>query len=210
MSVETNPHNYTNMNNTFSQFFKFTPNPPRTKRGANGKFLPKPLFFHLRHPNSKTNESKFWQILPQKIVFAKLRPHCSATCPRPWGQNTKEKCPFLFQEKFHHHHIREARNIFLWCCRVKRGSGRTIHSTSGFCWKKVRILFKRHSKKVEFVFSPKCGASQSDATGVSARIRQGFLKSKRSERDARRGFMMSTSFKTSFCEPIWKRIIINI
>ncbi len=44
------------------------------------------------------------------------------------------------------------------------------------------------SQVSEFVFSPKCGASQSDATGVSARIRQGFLKSKRSERDARRGF----------------------
>src|SRR3989344_5740930 len=32
------------------------PNSPKTKRGANGKFLPKPLLFHLRHPNSKTNE----------------------------------------------------------------------------------------------------------------------------------------------------------
>ena len=29
---------------------------------------------------------------------------------------------------------------------MKRGSGGTIHSTSGFCWKKVRILFRRHSK----------------------------------------------------------------
>jgi len=126
------------------------------------------------------------------------------------GRTPKEKHPFLFQKKFHHHHIKKARNIFLWCCRVKRGGGGTIHSTSGFCWKKVRILFRRHSQVSEFVFSPKFGASQSDATGVSARIRQGFLKSKRSERDARRGFMMSTSFKTSFCEPIWKRIIINI
>src|SRR3989344_4794947 len=32
---------------------------------------------------------------------------------------------------------RGARNIFLWCCRAERGSGGTIHSTSGFCWKKV-------------------------------------------------------------------------
>jgi len=67
------------------------PNSPKTKRGANGKFLPKSrifacwqiprplltrlrslrpceatlltLLFHLRHPNSKTNEPKFWQIL---------------------------------------------------------------------------------------------------------------------------------------------------
>jgi len=54
--------------------------------------------------------------------------------------------PVIFQEKFHHRQIRIVRNIFLWCCRVKRGSGGTIHSISGFCWKKVRILFRRHSK----------------------------------------------------------------
>jgi len=47
------------------------PNSPKTKRGANGKFLPKPLLFHLRHPNSKTNEPKFWQILSPKNCFAK-------------------------------------------------------------------------------------------------------------------------------------------
>ncbi len=34
------------------------------------------------------------------------------------------------------------------------------------------------SQEIEFAFSPKFGASHSDATGVSARIRQGFLKSK--------------------------------
>lgn len=50
------------------------------------------------------------------------------------------------QEKFHPRHERVARNIFLWCCRVKRGSGGTIYSTSGFYWKKVWIVFKRHSK----------------------------------------------------------------
>src|SRR3989344_4017843 len=55
------------------------PNFSKTKRGANGKFLPKPLLFHLRHPNSKTNEPKFWQILSPKNSFAKtssvLKPH---------------------------------------------------------------------------------------------------------------------------------------
>ena len=39
------------------------PNFAKTKRGANGKFLPKPLLFHLRLPNSKTNEPKFCKIL---------------------------------------------------------------------------------------------------------------------------------------------------
>src|SRR3989344_397833 len=44
---------------------------PKEISGANGKFLPKPLLFHLRLPNSKTNEPKFWQILSPKNSFAK-------------------------------------------------------------------------------------------------------------------------------------------
>ena len=36
------------------------PNSQKENSGANGKFLPKPLLFHLRLPNSKTNQSKFW------------------------------------------------------------------------------------------------------------------------------------------------------
>src|SRR3989344_4140956 len=44
------------------------------------------------------------------------------------GQNPKEKCPFHFQEKFHPRQIKKARDIFLWGCRVKRGSGGTIRA----------------------------------------------------------------------------------
>ena len=76
------------------------PNSPKENSGANGKFLPKPLLFHLRLPNSKTNEPKFWQILSPKNCFAKTS---SALVPPParilGGQNTKEKCPFLFMRK---------------------------------------------------------------------------------------------------------------
>jgi len=39
--------------------FLSAPNSPKTNSGANGKFLLKPLLFHLRHPNSKTNQPKF-------------------------------------------------------------------------------------------------------------------------------------------------------
>jgi len=56
-------HNLNNfVNESLGSFFVLSaPNFSKTKRGANGKFLPKPLLFHLRHPNSKTNEPKFWQ-----------------------------------------------------------------------------------------------------------------------------------------------------
>ena len=87
---------------------------PKEISGANGKFLPKPLLFHLRHPNSKTNEPKFWQILSPKNSFAKtssaLKPHA---LPRNFlGRTPKEKHPFLFQKKFHPRQIRNARSVF--------------------------------------------------------------------------------------------------
>src|SRR3990167_6183015 len=87
---------------------------PKENSGANGKFLPKPLLFHLRHPNSKTNEPKFWQILSPKNSFAKtssaLKPHA---LPRNFlGRTPKEKHPFLFQEKFHPRQISNARIVF--------------------------------------------------------------------------------------------------
>src|SRR3990172_8240712 len=102
MSVETNPHNYTNMNNTFSQSFLPARNSPKENSGANGKFLPKPLLFHLRHPNSKTNQPKFWQILSSpKNSFAKTS---SAFKPRHTarilgGQNPKKKNVLSILEK---------------------------------------------------------------------------------------------------------------
>ena len=122
---------------------KPAPNSPKENSGANGKFLPKPHLFHLRH-NSKTNEPKFWQILSPKNCFAKTS---SALVPPParilGGQNTKEKCPFLFQEKFHPRQIRKARNIFLWCPPYSAGGG-TVHSSSGLVSKYVRTLYNIH------------------------------------------------------------------
>jgi len=99
---------------------------PKENSGANGKFLPKPLLFHLRHPNSKTNEPKFWQILSPKNSFAKTS---SALKPRHLpeyleGRTPKEKHPFLFQEKFHPRQIRNARSVFSFgVAEALRGGG---------------------------------------------------------------------------------------
>ena len=109
---------------------------PKENSGANGKFLPKPLLFHLRHPNSKTNQSKFWQILSPKNSFAKtssaLKPHALPEYLE--GRTPKEKCPFHFQEKFHPRQIKKARDIFLWGCR---GSARRWRNDTS-----VRFSFK--------------------------------------------------------------------
>ena len=91
------------------------PNSPKTKRGANGKFLPKPLLFHLRLPNSKTNQPKFWQILSSpKNSFAKTSSALFRHLPEYLeGRTPKEKHPFLFQKKFHPRQIKKARSVFL-------------------------------------------------------------------------------------------------
>ena len=95
--------------------FVARPNSPKTKRGANGKFLPKPLLFHLRHPNSKTNQPKFWQILSSpKNSVAKTSSALFRHLPEYLeGRTPKEKHPFLFQKKFYPRQIRNARSVFL-------------------------------------------------------------------------------------------------
>ena len=88
-------------------------NSPKQNSGANGKFLPKPLLFHLRHPNSKKISRVFCEILSPKNSFRKTE---SALVPPPdrilGGQNTKEKMSFPFSEKIGRAQIRKARNIF--------------------------------------------------------------------------------------------------
>src|SRR3989344_6960411 len=90
------------------------PNSPKTKSVANGKFLPKPLLFHLRHPNSKANEPKFCKILFPKNSFAKTSSALFRHLPEYLeGRTPKEKHPFLFQKKFHPRPIKKARSVFL-------------------------------------------------------------------------------------------------
>jgi len=97
---------------TFHSFLN-AQNSPKENSGASGGFLPRPLLLRLRHPNSEKNQPRFCQILPPENSFGKTS---SALVPPParilGGQNTKEKCPFLFQKKFHPRQIRKTRNIF--------------------------------------------------------------------------------------------------
>ena len=82
-------------------FFCFlsAPKSPKTKRGTNGKFLPKPLLFHLRLPNSKTNEPKFWQILSPKNSFAKTSSALFRHLPEYLEGRTPKKNVLSFLEE---------------------------------------------------------------------------------------------------------------
>jgi len=90
---------------------------PKEKSGANGKFLPKPLLFHLRLPNSKINQPKFWQILSSpKNSFAKTS---SALKPRHTarilgGQNPKKKNVLSILEKITPAKIRKSKEHFFF------------------------------------------------------------------------------------------------
>src|SRR3989338_10854460 len=74
-------------------------NSPKENSGANGKFLPKPLLFHLRLPNSKKNESRFWQILSPKNSFAKTSSALFRHLPETLRAEHKRKMSFPFSRK---------------------------------------------------------------------------------------------------------------
>ena len=161
MSVETNPHNYTNMNSIISQFVPAR-NSPKEISGANGKFLPKPLLFHLRHPNSKKISRVFCEILSPKNSFRKTE---SALVPPParilGGQNTKEKCPFLFRRNWSRANPKSKEHFSLVSDEALRGGGgadsfvqftlekssRKVYNYSTI--KNVRVPPRRDSERIE-------------------------------------------------------------
>ena len=115
---------------------------PKEISGANGKFLPKPLLFHLRHPNSKKMSRVFCQILSPKNSFGKTESAFrSATLPEYLeGRTPKEKLPFLFQKKFHPRQIKKARSVFSFgVAEALRGGGGAIHSWSKIVRANARI-----------------------------------------------------------------------
>ena len=74
---------------------------PKENSGASGGFLPKPLLLRLRHPNLKTNEPKFWQILSPKNCFAKTSSALFRHLPEYLeGRTPKKNVLSIFKKKF--------------------------------------------------------------------------------------------------------------
>ena len=99
-------------------------NSPKENSGASGGFLPKPLFLRLRHPNSKKISRVFCEILSPKNSFRKTE---SALVPPParilGGQNTKEKCPFLFRRNWSRVNPKSKEHFSLVSAEALRGGG---------------------------------------------------------------------------------------
>src|SRR3989344_9309167 len=79
--------------------FLSAPNSPKTKSGANGKFLPNPSFSICDIRIQKQMSRSFAKSFPKKIVFAKLRPHCSATRLNTWKAEPQRKMSFPFSKE---------------------------------------------------------------------------------------------------------------
>jgi len=60
---------------------------------------PRPLLFHLRHPNSKTNQSKFCKILSPKNSFCKTSSTLFRHLPETLRAEHQRKMYFPFSRK---------------------------------------------------------------------------------------------------------------
>src|SRR3989338_2578231 len=109
----------------------------------------------MRHPNSKKNQPKFWQILSPKNSFAKTLspikapPHCPETS---WAEPQKEKCPFHFRKNPPRENQKSKEHFFFWGCRVKRGGG------GAFVERTIQFRFTTHAER-ETSFVLEIGAS---------------------------------------------------
>lgn len=102
---------------------------PKEKSGANGKFLPKPLLFHLRHPNSKTNQPKFWQILSPKNSFAKTSSALFRHLPEYLeGRTPKKNVLSIFKRNLTPARSKKQETFFFGVAEALRGSGGTIRA----------------------------------------------------------------------------------
>ena len=82
------------------------------------------LLLRLRHPNSKKISRVFCEILSPKNSFRKTE---SALVPPParilGGQNTKEKCPFLFRRNWSRANPKSKEHFSLVSAEALRGGG---------------------------------------------------------------------------------------
>ena len=102
---------------------------PKENSGASGGFLPKPLLLRLRHPNSKTNEPKFWQILSQKNSFAKTSSALFRHLPEYLeGRTPKKNVLSIFKKNFTPAKSRKQETFFFGVAEALRGGGGTIRA----------------------------------------------------------------------------------
>jgi len=133
-------------------FFNFMPAriSPKQISGASGGFLPKPLLLRLRLPNSQKISRVFCQILSPKNSFGKTE---SALVPPParilGGQNTKEKCPFLFRKNWSRANPKSKEHFSLVSAEALRGGGGADSFVQFPLEKSSRKVYNYSTKKLD-------------------------------------------------------------
>ena len=79
--------------------YSVRPEFPQNKKRSKWKIPPPTLLFHLRHPNSKTNQPKFWQILSPKNSFCKTSSALFRHLPETLRAEHQRKMSFPFSRK---------------------------------------------------------------------------------------------------------------
>ncbi len=155
------------------------PNFAKTKRGANGKFLPKPLLFHLRHPNSKTNEPKFCKILSPKNSFCKTSSALFRHLPEYLEGRTPKKNVLSFLEEISPPPNQRSKRHFSLVLPSEARQWRNDTSVR-YSFKQpraprvrlvgIRVAFKIHSNFVQYT-PPKFGIRRNGQSGVAPKAR---------------------------------------
>jgi hypothetical protein len=76
----------------------------------------------------KQMSRSFGKSFPQKIAFAKLRPHCSATCLKTWKAEPRKKNTLSFSKRNFTPAKSEMQGVFFF--RGRRGSARQFRATT--------------------------------------------------------------------------------
>jgi len=112
---------------------------------------------------------------------------------------------FLLEEKIGRAQIKKCRENFFAGLRAlaSGGGAKRQNSQSGFSSKKVRILTKRHRQFSELGFWANVAEPRQRRGSASARILNGFLKSKNNFCPLKRKFAARSTDKMKFYKPIF-------
>src|SRR3989344_4854929 len=110
---------------------------PKQKEEQMENSSPNPSFSICDIRIQKQMSRSFGKSFPHKIVFAKLRPHCSATCPNTWRAEPRKKNTLSFFKRNFPPAKSEMQGVFFF--RGCRGSARQ--------WRNDSFSLKKSSSK---------------------------------------------------------------
>jgi len=138
---------------------KLARNSPKENSGASGGFLPKPLLFHLRHPNSKKISRVFCEILSPKNSFRKTESALLRHLPEYLEGRTPKKNVLSFLEEISPPPNQKCKECFFFrgCWRTRQGVGLVFIRSVSARKKFAQMLELEHRRGLEhYMFGTGC------------------------------------------------------